>query len=94
MYVHPEPYVEWYMYRLLNEWLLLWPLQLSWFKSYGAYESWLREQKGVVELSGCMDTTVGTGMFMYVNQGEEYALRLYWSYMLNDFWVIYSLLYM
>jgi len=33
-------------------------------KPYGAYEPWLREQKGVVELSGCMDTTVGTGMFM------------------------------
>ena len=28
------------------------------------YESWLREQKGVEELSGCMGTTVCAGMFM------------------------------
>ena len=30
--------------------------------------------EGSTELSGCMDITVGTGMFMYlyVNQGEEY----------------------
>ena len=69
---------SWSAVPILYEWLLLWPLQLSWLKSYGAYESWLREQKGVVELSGCMDTTVGTGMFMWikVRSTSTYALRL------------------
>ena len=56
--------------------LLQWSLQLSWFKSYWADESWMREQKGVVELSGCMGISVGMGMFMWIN-GEELAIRLF-----------------
>ena len=43
-------------------------LQLSWFKFYmdRADESWMREQKGVGELSVCMGTSVGTRMFMRI----------------------------
>ena len=34
--------------------------------SYRADESWMREQKGVGELSVCMGTSVGTRMFMRI----------------------------